>query len=109
MAGTNPDIIIVGRGITGCVVASRLHEQDPLLSILVLEAGSDVTEHPLVARAATAPFLLRSVLDWRYSTVPQRHLEQSILLQHAGKAPGGGSAINSAECPRYITRALSGT
>lgn len=34
--------------------------------------------------------------------MPQRHLEQRILLQHAGKAFGAGSAVNSRECPRYI-------
>lgn len=97
-------------------MASRLHEQDPLLSILVIEAGSDVTEHPLVSPAATAPLLvspaatppllLRSVLDWRYSTVPQRHLERRILLRHAGTAFGGGSATDSSEMTTRLGRKL---
>lgn len=46
------DYIIVGGGTAGCVLASRLLEGDSSLSILVIEAGSDVTQPP--SRSQTA-------------------------------------------------------
>lgn len=42
------DVIIAGGGLAGCVVAGRLAEADPQLSILVIEQG----EHEGVARKA---------------------------------------------------------
>jgi hypothetical protein len=38
------DYVIVGGGTAGCVLASRLHHGDPSLSIVVIEAGSDVSK-----------------------------------------------------------------
>lgn len=90
-----------GGGVAGSVIASRLHEKNPSLSIVLIEAGSDVTEHPWVLPAATAPRLLGSEMDWKYSTVPQRHFDQRVCSQHAGKALGGGSAINAGEYHFY--------
>ncbi|CAG8977005.1 hypothetical protein HYALB_00012857 [Hymenoscyphus albidus] len=87
--------IIVGGGIAGSVVASRLHEKHPKLSILLIEAGPDVSKNPLVTDSANGPFLVGSELDWGYSTVPQRQLNNRILPNNAGKALGGGSAINA--------------
>ena len=88
------DFIIVGGGIAGSVLASRLHNRFPLLSILLIEAGLDVTKHPLITDERNAPLLLGSELDWNYSTVPQHHLNSRVCSNHAGKALGGGSAIN---------------
>lgn len=89
------DYIIIGGGIAGSVLAYRLHEKHPSLSILLIEAGPDVSENPLVTDSANGPFLVGSELDWGYSTVPQRHLNNRILPNNAGKALGGASAINA--------------
>jgi hypothetical protein len=48
-------------------VASRPHEQDPLLSILVIEAGFDVTEHLLVSQQRLPAFCLRR--NWTGDTL----------------------------------------
>jgi choline dehydrogenase-like flavoprotein len=91
------DYIIIGGGIAGSVVASRLHDTNPSLSILLIEAGPDVSENPLVTDSANGPFLVGSELDWGYSTVPQRHLNNRVISNNAGKALGGASAINAGE------------
>ena len=37
------DVVIVGSGINGAIVAACVHEQDPGASILILEAGRQIT------------------------------------------------------------------
>ncbi|KAE8154745.1 glucose dehydrogenase [Aspergillus avenaceus] len=88
------DYVIVGGGNAGCVLASQLKQGDPSLSILLIEAGPDVSNHSLVADGSKYTLLLGSEIDWNYHTVPQRHLGGRVLSNHAGKALGGGTAIN---------------
>jgi choline dehydrogenase-like flavoprotein len=98
MANTSvKDYIVIGGGIAGSVVASRLAERFPHLSILLIEAGPEVANNPLVTDNRNGPRLVGSELDWNYSTVPQRHLNDRVCSNNAGKALGGGSAINAGE------------
>jgi choline dehydrogenase-like flavoprotein len=89
------DYVIVGGGTAGSVLASRLKQGDSTLSILVIEAGPDVSDRPDVLNGAQWARLLGSELDWGYQTVPQAHLNGRVLANYAGKALGGGSAINA--------------
>lgn len=89
------DYIIIGGGIGGCVVASRLRQKYPHASILLIEAGPDVSKHPMIVNATPTPMLQHSELDWDYRTVPQKYLGNKICFGAAGKALGGGSAINA--------------
>lgn len=95
------DFIVVGCGIGGCVVASRLREKYPPASILLIEAGPDVSKDPLIVNSTPTPVLQHSELDWDYETVPQKHLGNKICFGAAGKALGGGSVING--CKSYTT------
>lgn len=89
------DIIIVGGGTAGVVLASRLHQRKPELSILLIEAGPDVTGHPNIATPAEAALLHFSDLDWKYMTVPQKHLNGAPRYNCAVKGLSGGTTINS--------------
>ncbi|KAE8446663.1 hypothetical protein EG329_011706 [Mollisiaceae sp. DMI_Dod_QoI] len=91
------DYIIVGGGIAGTVVASRLHKRDPSLKVLLIEAGPDSSKTSLAAitEVPTQVALLRgSELDWNNATVPQKHLDNREVYSGGGKALGGGSVIN---------------
>ncbi|KAL4768171.1 hypothetical protein BDW60DRAFT_132440 [Aspergillus nidulans var. acristatus] len=88
------DYIIVGGGLTGCVVASRLKKHNPSLNVLLLEAGVDPSDNPNVKTYPPVFSLLGSDIDWKYSTTPQPNTGNRIHTVHAGKALGGGTTIN---------------
>lgn len=89
------DFIIVGGGLGGSVLASRLFHQNTTLSILLVEAGPDVSNNTIIPYANNSALLIGSDLDWRYVTVPQLGLDNRPINNPAGKALGGGTAINS--------------
>ncbi|MCJ1389182.1 hypothetical protein MMC18_002037 [Xylographa bjoerkii] len=88
------DYVIVGGGLAGCVLASRLIEKDPSLKIIIIEAGQDVGSHPLTSSPLACFAAHRSDLDWAYMTVPQPHLSGRSCYNSAGKALSGSTATN---------------
>ena len=89
------DYIVVGAGVAGCAVASRLAERHPDRTVLLVEAGPDACGNALVPSPLAAPKLLGGELDWKYETVPQRQLGGRCVAEAAGRALGGGSVVNS--------------
>lgn len=69
------DVIIAGGGLAGCVVAGRLAEADPKLSILVLEQGPNNYEDPQIVHPALYPRNLfpssSFTLFWQGNKSPQ--------------------------------------
>ncbi|KAL4886220.1 hypothetical protein BJY04DRAFT_229338 [Aspergillus karnatakaensis] len=94
MASSEVDYIIVGGGLTGCVVASRLKQRNPSLEVLLIEAGVDPSGNPDVQKFTSLFSLLGSDLDWEYPTTAQSNTGNRIHPVHAGKALGGGTTIN---------------
>ncbi|RDW58294.1 hypothetical protein BP5796_12224 [Coleophoma crateriformis] len=88
------DFIIIGGGLAGCVLASRLSLRRPECSILIIEAGSDTAGHPLTSSPLACFSAHFSDLDWAYSTVPQKNLSDRSCYAAAAKGLSGGSAIN---------------
>ena len=88
------DFIIVGGGLAGCALASRLYQGSPGIRVLIVEAGPDAASNPMTEAPLACFALHKSNLDWNYSTSPQNHLDGQTRYAAAGKALGGGSVIN---------------
>ena len=90
------DLIIVGGGTSGCVLASRLHQGDPSKSILLIERGPDERTHPQITNPLAAPLIpVTTNLASKYDTVPQAGLGKRSILNLAGNILSGSSAINA--------------
>ena len=94
MATTEADYVIVGGGLVGCALASRLKQNNPSLAVLVVEAGADPSDNPNTTSPLGSFALMNSDVDWSYTTVPQEHNLNRTHPESAGKALGGGSVIN---------------
>ena len=85
------DVVIVGAGAAGCVVASYLAEHSDV-SIALIEAG-DLDRDPFIhIPAGFAKILASKRHIWDYQTVPQHGTKR---LYASGKVLGGGSSINA--------------
>ncbi|KOC08118.1 putative glucose-methanol-choline (gmc) oxidoreductase [Aspergillus flavus AF70] len=88
------DFVVIGGGTAGLVIVSRLSE-DPSISVLVLEAGADLTADPRVNIPIFYAALLGSDADWKFQSSPQPGLNGRVLGLNQGKALGGSSSLNA--------------
>lgn len=87
------DIIIVGGGSAGSVLAARLSENGDR-SVALLEAGLEPTD-PDIARPSMWPFLQGRDYDWAYETVPQMGTAGRVHGWPRGKVIGGSSCLHA--------------
>jgi choline dehydrogenase-like flavoprotein len=85
------DVVIVGAGAAGCVVASYLAEHSDA-SIALIEAGGLDTDPFIHIPAGFAKILASGRHIWKYETVP---LHGTRRIYPSAKVLGGGSSINA--------------
>ncbi|MEH3077180.1 MAG: GMC family oxidoreductase N-terminal domain-containing protein [Quadrisphaera sp.] len=89
------DVVVVGGGSAGSVVAGRLVERGAG-SVLVLEAGAPV--HPWDVEVRMPLGMYRAVgdprYDWKYTSEEEPWLFRRKIVLPRGKVLGGSSAIN---------------
>ena len=86
--------VIVGGGSAGCVLASRLSE-DNACKVLLVESGA-YSRHPLI-RVPTGVGVIwkQRLFDWQLNSTETPSLNQRKIELMRGKVLGGSSAINA--------------
>lgn len=89
------DVVIVGGGSAGCVLAARLSE-DGDRTVLVLEAGrSDYPWDLFIQMPAALTFPSGNrFYDWKYASEPEPFMHGRRISHARGKVLGGSSSIN---------------
>jgi pyridoxine 4-oxidase len=89
----NFDVLIVGAGSAGCVLAARL-SQNPAVRVGVLEAGGPAAD-PDIAIPQQWPLLAGRDYDWAYRTTAQPRTAGRVHDWPRGRLLGGSSCINA--------------
>lgn len=92
-SGKMYDVIIVGAGTAGCVLAERLTSSGKL-QVLLVEAGG-----PPASRFVSIPAgflkLFKTNLDWTFESEPQTAVNGRRIFTPRGKMLGGSSNMNA--------------
>ncbi len=100
------DLVVVGAGSAGCVVAARASE-DAGRAVLLVEAGSDPQPVPdIIADPARQGDVIRDPGLVRH--YPVERVDGSSFALISGRVVGGGSAVNNLSILRPIQRDFEG-
>ncbi|KAK7962721.1 uncharacterized protein PG986_003546 [Apiospora aurea] len=106
------DYIVVGGGLTGCVVASRLTQGDKdgkKPQVALLEAGSDPAGNPAAGGFLSGLSLLGGDYDYAFQTEPVPGTADRVHTLNVGKVLGGAaSSTSAAGCVRMQPTTTTG-
>jgi choline dehydrogenase len=91
--GNNYDVIVVGAGTAGCVLAERLTHSGKL-RVLLLEAGGP-PRNRFISIPAGMTKLFKSEVDWAFESEPQTAIGGRRIFTPRGRMLGGSSNMNA--------------
>ena len=98
------DVVIVGGGSAGCVLARRLADTRPSLQIVLLEAGDSKGNFVTNIPGMTVRLMGQPRTDWCYQAEPDASLGGRVLHWSGGRMLGGSSGINGLVYIRGLRR-----
>ncbi|KAI0201473.1 choline dehydrogenase [Astrocystis sublimbata] len=88
------DYIVIGGGLTGCLIASRLSQSPQKPKVILLEAGSDPSGNAAVSGFLAGLSLLGGEFDYNHASEPVANTANRVHNFNLGKGLGGGSILN---------------
>ena len=90
----NFDIIIIGAGSAGSILASQLSEKENL-KILILEAGPKDNNPMIKIPLGYGMTFYNKKINWNFYSKPQKYLNNRDIYMPRGKVVGGSGSINA--------------
>jgi choline dehydrogenase len=87
------DILVIGGGTAGCILAARLSE-DPAVNVTLLEAGPEDRDPWIHIPAGYARLFTSGKYDWKFATEPEPELGGRSVAWPRGRVLGGSGSIN---------------
>jgi choline dehydrogenase len=86
------DYVVVGGGMAGCAVATRMSE-DPRVRVVLLEAGQE--NHYEASYYSTGILAMwKGETNWHFASTPQKELGGRTIDHPRGRVIGGSAALN---------------